>query len=255
MSNYVKATNFNAKDALATGNPNKIIKGTEIDNEFNAIATSVATKADLNSPTFTGVPLAPTAISSTNTTQIATTAFVKSNLGTIASQNANAVAIAGGTITGITDLAVADGGTGVSTIAANAVVLGNGTSAIQTVAPSTSGNVLTSNGTTWTSTTPVSGIGSGQTWQNLSSSRAYTTTYTNSTGKPIMVCVQGSIASTGGFLNISLTVDGLVVSQNGGNNVVPSSLFTAQAIVPNGSTYSGNASSNGTITKTWFELR
>jgi hypothetical protein len=48
-------------------------------------------------------------------------------------------------------LGVANGGTGVSTLAANAVVLGNGTSALQTVAPSTSGNVLTSNGTTWTS--------------------------------------------------------------------------------------------------------
>jgi hypothetical protein len=74
-----------------------------------------------------------------------------SALGTIASQNANAVAITGGTITGITDLTVADGGTGVSTLSANAVLLGNGTSALQTVAPSTSGNVLTSNGTTWTS--------------------------------------------------------------------------------------------------------
>jgi hypothetical protein len=59
--------------------------------------------------------------------------------------------ITGGSITGITDLAVADGGTGASTLAANNVLLGNGTSTLQTVAPSTSGNVLTSNGTTWTS--------------------------------------------------------------------------------------------------------
>ena len=51
-----------------------------------------------------------------------------------------------------TDLAVADGGTGSSSLTANAVVLGNGTSAVQTVAPGTSGNVLTSNGTTWQST-------------------------------------------------------------------------------------------------------
>lgn len=72
-------------------------------------------------------------------------------LGTIATQDANSVTITGGSITGITDLAVADGGTGSSTLAANAVLLGNGTSALQTVAPSTSGNVLTSNGTTWTS--------------------------------------------------------------------------------------------------------
>lgn len=48
-------------------------------------------------------------------------------------------------------LAVARGGTGASTLTANNVLLGNGTSAVQAVAPGTSGNVLTSNGTTWTS--------------------------------------------------------------------------------------------------------
>lgn len=46
---------------------------------------------------------------------------------------------------------VAKGGTGAATLAANNVILGNGTSAVQTVAPGTSGNVLTSNGTTWVS--------------------------------------------------------------------------------------------------------
>ena len=52
---------------------------------------------------------------------------------------------------------VANGGTGAATLAANNVILGNGTSAVQVVAPGTSGNVLTSNGTTWASTTPVAG--------------------------------------------------------------------------------------------------
>ena len=50
---------------------------------------------------------------------------------------------------------VANGGTGSATLTANNVLLGNGTSAVQVVAPSTSGNVLTSNGTTWQSSTPV----------------------------------------------------------------------------------------------------
>lgn len=54
MSNYTKATNFAIKDTLATGNVNKIVRGTEIDTEFTAIATAVATKADAASPTFTG---------------------------------------------------------------------------------------------------------------------------------------------------------------------------------------------------------
>ena len=77
MSNYSKATNFATKDSLASGNPLKIIKGTEIDDEFEAIETSIATKADLASPTFTGTPAAPTATSSTNSTQVATTAFTQ----------------------------------------------------------------------------------------------------------------------------------------------------------------------------------
>jgi len=57
-------------------------------------------------------------------------------------------------VTGI--LPVSNGGTGASTLTLNNVVLGNGTSAVQFVAPGTSGNVLTSNGTTWSSTAPVS---------------------------------------------------------------------------------------------------
>jgi hypothetical protein len=59
-------------------------------------------------------------------------------------------------------LPVANGGTGATTITANNVVLGNGTSAVQVVAPGTSGNLLTSDGTTWASTAPAaSGISAG----------------------------------------------------------------------------------------------
>lgn len=58
-----------------------------------------------------------------------------------------------------TAIPVANGGTGATTLTANNVVLGNGASAVQFVAPSTSGNVLTSNGTTWTSAAlPASGV-------------------------------------------------------------------------------------------------
>ena len=62
-----------------------------------------------------------------------------------------------GTITTAGTLAVANGGTGATALTANNVVLGNGANAVQVVAPSTSGNVLTSNGTTWASTTPAAG--------------------------------------------------------------------------------------------------
>lgn len=102
-----------------------------------------------------------------------------STLGTMASQSANAVTISGGTITGITDLTVADGGTGASSITANSVILGNGTSALSgnLVAPSTSGNVLTSNGTTWTSAAPATPFS----WvvSNVSSSSSITSGVTS----------------------------------------------------------------------------
>jgi len=68
-----------------------------------------------------------------------------------------------GTITLAGTLTVANGGTGATTLTANNVILGNGTSAPLFVAPGSSGNVLTSNGTTWQSTTPAAtGASKGQ---------------------------------------------------------------------------------------------
>ena len=83
MSNYVKSTNFATKDSLSSGDPLKIVKGTEINTEYDNIATAVATKADLASPTFTGTPTLPTgtiAVTQTfgnSSTAVSTTAFVQ----------------------------------------------------------------------------------------------------------------------------------------------------------------------------------
>ena len=54
MANYTVTTNFATKDSLASGNPAKVIKGTEFSTEYNNIATAISTKADLAGPTFTG---------------------------------------------------------------------------------------------------------------------------------------------------------------------------------------------------------
>lgn len=59
MSNYVKITDFAAKDSLPSGDAGKVIKGTEFETEFDAIAAAVATKADTASPTFTGTVTIP----------------------------------------------------------------------------------------------------------------------------------------------------------------------------------------------------
>ena len=77
MSNYTKLTDFASKDTLPSGNAAKIVKGTEVDDEFEAIESAIATKANTDSPALSGTPTAPTAGSSTSTTQIATTAFVQ----------------------------------------------------------------------------------------------------------------------------------------------------------------------------------
>lgn len=60
MANYTKSVDFEAKDNLPSGNPGKIVKGTEINTEFANIATAVATKANTASPTFTGTLTAST---------------------------------------------------------------------------------------------------------------------------------------------------------------------------------------------------
>lgn len=80
MANYTKSTNFAVKDGLPSGDPLKVVKGTEIDTEFNNIATAVTSKADISGPTFLGTPFAPTASAGTSTNQIATTAFVTTAL-------------------------------------------------------------------------------------------------------------------------------------------------------------------------------
>ena len=86
MSDYVQSTNFATKDALSSGNPLKIVKGTEINTEFANIAIAVATKADLASPTFTGTPSLPTGTTGVtqsfgnSSTALATTAFVQAAL-------------------------------------------------------------------------------------------------------------------------------------------------------------------------------
>tara|TARA_R110000751_G_scaffold134778_1_gene237279 strand:+ start:2484 stop:3359 length:876 start_codon:yes stop_codon:yes gene_type:complete len=128
MSNYSKTTNFATKDALASGNPLKTIKGTEFNVEFDAIEVASATKANIAAPTFTGVPSAPTASVGTDTTQIATTAFANASATAAA---AAALPKSGGAMTGAittnstfdgVDIATRDGVLSTTVTTANAAL-------------------------------------------------------------------------------------------------------------------------------------
>ena len=90
MSNYTKLTDFAVKDTLPTGNAAKIVKGKEIDDEFNAIATAVESKSNTASPTFTGTVTIPTL-----------------SVSTVTAATINATTISGATLSNVT----IDGGT------------------------------------------------------------------------------------------------------------------------------------------------
>lgn len=147
-------------------------------------------------------------------------------------------------------LPVANGGTGQTALTNNAVLLGNNTGGLQTVSPGTSGNVLTSNGTTWQSVAlPNNSIGVGQTWQNMTSFRNPGVTYTNTTGKPIMIMVRATGSNPYG-INIYITVDSLTVY--GDTDYDFRNTVTGTAIIPPGSTYTFDAN---WVYSNCFELR
>jgi hypothetical protein len=230
LSDYTKLTSFDTKDALSVGDPLKRVKGTELDDEFDAIAVAVATKANSASPSFTGTPTAPTATAGTSTTQIATTAFVNS-----ASTSGNAA----------TATAPASGGTFVTSS-------NIGSQSVSYASTSGNGGVTSVNGATGAVTVAAS-IGSSQSWQ--APSRSQGTEYTNSTGRPIMVNVYMTDWDSG-FTMIAY-VNGLDIGfmKGGGGGDARRSGFIS-FIVPPSNTYQVNFSNGATGAQlVWRELR
>jgi hypothetical protein len=80
MADYTLAVSWSGKDALADSDANKVISGADFNSEFTTIQTAINSKADIASETLTGTPIAPTAAVATNSTQIATTAFVRAEI-------------------------------------------------------------------------------------------------------------------------------------------------------------------------------
>lgn len=106
---------------------------------------------------------------------------------------------------------------------------------------------LVFDGGSWIQVFGAAQLGVGQTWQNVTASRAVSTTYTNSTGKPIQVLVSASTTNSGS----AFTVNGLpAITWAGAFYANPTtSNMAISVIIPIGNTYSCSAFTS------WYELR
>jgi hypothetical protein len=236
----------------------------------NSLGTGVATALGQNvtgsgsivlaaSPTLTGTPVAPTATAGTNTTQVATTAFVQAsttalNLGTMATENANNIAITGGTINGVTgtNSGLSVGTATNATNVTGTVGIANGGTGLTSVG--TSGYHLVSTGSALQYKKVGLGI-TGETWHDVTGSRAFSTTYPNSNGYPIMVCVTASQSGAAGNHYLNAYINGTLYTYTvayAAGNASPQITI----IVPTGATYYFDTagSSNTTNLSIWSEL-
>jgi len=217
MANYTKTVNFAAKDSLSTGDANKVVKGTEIDTEFNNIATAIATKIDSAAGgTVTSVA------ASGGTTGLTFTGSPITTTGTL-------------TLGG--SLAVASGGTGSSTLAGAGIVTTTGTQSIAGNKSFTGATnfITAAGGVSFGQATPnanyaafimpngTSGLG-GLVTQNASANIGYKS-FTSTTSTALIELNYGTIASSVAVGGI--TTNGTVVVYGGTSdyrlkeNIVP----------------------------------
>ena len=160
--------------------------------------------------------------------------------------------------TTITEILTGTGGVGTYTISTSQTVASTTVSAMQIGTPFTATGVGAGTGTAttniWSSEASEDGIGYGQTLQDLTGSRSFSTTYTNDTGKPIQVIV-GCTSASGGTQTISASINGgspvFIAYSRPNTGGFPS--ITGTVIVPKDATYNITRSS-GSL-QFWSELR
>lgn len=186
----------------------------------------------------------------------------------------SSIAVTGGTIVNITDLTIADGGTGQSTAPAALLALGGqpidsnltslaavpsagilvktgaGTSTSRSLVAGSGVSVANDTGVAGNPTITSLGIGWNQTWQNLTASRAFSTVYTNSTTAPIVVSVVTSFGNVTGFTEFYAS--GIRIQRHDNNPDSTNMDQTVMGVVPVGQTYEVRC--NGS-SATWAELR
>lgn len=234
--------------ADVTDTANVTAAGALMDSEVDADIKTLTLPANTTISTF-GASLVDDATAAAARTTL--------GLGSISTQAANSVTITGGSISGITDLAVADGGTGASSAsaarsnlglaigtdvqafsatlasiatrgsaankglyttgentwaemnvtaagrallddadaAAQRTTLGLGTAATRTAADAVANDETLPDGAAVTAHVAANALGVSQTWQDVSGSRAASTSYQNTTGKPIMVSIVATVAA------------------------------------------------------------
>lgn len=210
---------FNINGALTYG-------GVTLSNSVTGTGSMVLSA----SPALTGTPTAPTAAPGTDTTQVATTAFVTAAtgaLGTMASQNANNVSITGGTITGITDLAVADGGTGQSSYTSGQLLIGNSSGGLTKSTLTAGSNVTITNGN-GSITIAAAGPGGGGTVTSVATGNGLT----------------GGTITTSGTISIAAPSAGSVGSYVIGGNINSGGIGGTTFTFNFGSSYAAGTSSN-----------
>ncbi len=119
-------------------------------------------------------------------------------------------------------LPVANGGTGATSLTANRVLLGNGTSALQTVAPGSNGNVLTSNGTTWVSSAPAAGLigQTDSTWPPGGNTfLGFGAGAVNTASGNTFIGYEAGLATTSGGTNVAVGFGALSDNTTGSSNV------------------------------------